>query len=459
MRIFIISLLYCSAAVSAGDWTNYTTANSGLAGNHVRAVIVDPQGNKWFGTDQGLSAYDGVKWLTYIHDDNQQTLADNSINDLAFETSSYGPELWIATDNGVSVMAIPSIDAVTKATPYRTDNTGLIDNKVTAAAVDPLRHERWFGTPNGVSRFSSSGWRNFSMSTVPILAWNDVTDIGIDVAGGWKYICTQNGIQEMNGVSRLRTKLDDVDAITSPSPYNVEWSGLYSSMVYSVFVDTDGTQWFGTAEGFAYHDTLETKAGWDQFTTAEGLINNVVTSLIKGSDQVVWVGTLGGLARFEYQLGEFGVESYKFTHYTTADGLVNNEVTDITFDLDGTLWIATANGVSHFSGVTAGVLSESDLHPREYFLNNNYPNPFNAGTTIRYATAAFGHVELTISNMYGQIVRGLVSAQQNSGDHAVSWDGRFSNGEAAPTGVYIVNLKVVAEGNLFSDSKKIVLVK
>ena len=83
--------------------------------------------------------------------------------------------------------------AVTKATPYRTENTGLLDNNVTSVAVDPLRHERWFGTPKGASRFSATGWRPFDLTTDPILAWTDVTCIGVDPDSGWKYFGTKEG--------------------------------------------------------------------------------------------------------------------------------------------------------------------------------------------------------------------------------------------------------------------------
>lgn len=459
MKYTLIFLIMFSFSLKAGDWTTYNTSNSGLAGNHVRSVLIDAQGNKWFGTDKGLSAFDGVKWATYTADSQKQTLADNSINDLAFEATGTGPELWIATDNGVSVMAIPAIDAVTKATPYRTDNTGLIDNKVTAAAVDPLRHERWFGTPQGLSRFSATGWRNFSMSTVPILAWNDVTSIGIDPAGGWKYIGTQNGIREMNGVARLRTSADDVDAISSPSPYNKEWSGLYSSDINAVFVDANGSQWYGTKEGFASHDTTETKAGWDQFTTDEGLIHNVVKVVVKGSDQVVWVGTLGGLSRFEYQLGEYGIETWKFTHYTTAEGLADNEILDLALDADGSLWICTANGISHFTGVTAGVAHKDETRPKAFGLVKNYPNPFNPTTTISYALPSNGHVELTINSIDGRSIRGLVSMNQGAGQHSVVWDGRLADGLAAPTGIYTARLRFDGTDAPITDSIKMLLVK
>ncbi|MDZ7370750.1 MAG: T9SS type A sorting domain-containing protein [candidate division KSB1 bacterium] len=452
-------ILILAGILQAGEWTTFTTANSGLAGNEVRCVAIDSKGVKWFGTDKGLSAFDGSRWITIRYEAGaKQTLADNAVNDLAVEQMAGGfDELWIATDNGVSVFGIESLDAVTKATPYRKDNTGLIDNKVTAVAVDPLRRERWFGTPFGVSRFNGVSWRSFSTATVPILAWDDVTSIGIDPPGGWKYIGTKNGRREMNGVARLLTSPNDVDAITSPSPYSKEWSGLYSTDVYAVFVDVDGTQWYGTDVGFAYHDTTETKAGWDNFTVDEGLIHNQVRAITKEKGQVVWVGTLGGLSRFEYQFGEYDIDVWKFTNYTTADGLADNRVYDIAIDADGSLWIATASGVSHFTGASA-VSQPKRQRPAAFGLVKNYPNPFNPETTIEYTLPSSGRVELAIYSADGRFITGLVSMRQTAGTHRVTWNGRNGSGAAIPSGVYYARLSFDGEP-AFVDVLKLVLVK
>lgn len=460
------TLLLCTSFVFGlflsgytNDWQSFTTSNSDLLSNNVNTIVIDNQGTKWFGTDKGLSAYDGNRWVAVTVDTNKQTLADNHINDLAFEITGYGPELWIATQNGVSVISISSLDAVTKATPYRTDNTGLIDNTVTCAAVDTVRHERWFGTPSGVSRFNGSDWRNFDTNSFPsALVWNDVTQIGVDADSGWKYICTKNGEDELNGVSRLRTSLEDVDAITAPSAYNVEWSGVYSKNVLSIFVDEDGSQWYGTDAGFSFHDTTETKAGWDIFTPDEGLIDNRVQAIHKSDDGMAWIGTAEGLDRFEYQLGQWGIETYTFTHFTTTDGLVGNNVKDIAQDLDGSLWIATDQGVSHYSGVTSVEKVETQI-VKTHGLYQNYPNPFNPTTTLSYSLKTPSHVELFICNMRGERVYGLVNTFQSAGDHHVSWHGTTRQSTPAPTGVYIAVLQLNNSETTLIDSKKIILVR
>ena len=460
MKLVLFTLIFTAASVlTAGDFTTFNTSNSGLGSNTVQAIVIDPNGVKWFGADNGLYAFDGAAWTTFVKDGNKQTLADNNIHDIAFEQASTGPELWIATENGASVMGIKALDAVTKATPYRTDNTDLLDNQVTAVAVDPVRGERWFGTHKGVSRFSASGWRNFTTESEPPLAWDDVTAIGVDPDSGWKYICTVNGGNDFNGVSRLRSAPDNVDAITAPSPYNVEWSGLYSANVTAIFIDADGTQWFGTDVGFAYHDTTETKAYWDIFTEDEGLINNDVRAVFKSDDGIAWIGTMGGLERFDYQFGEYGIEIYKFTHFTTADGLASNHVFDIAPDVDGSLWIATDNGVSHYTGKTKVEKKQQAVAAKSYGLIGNYPNPFNPSTTIAYSLRSNAHVSLHIINMNGEIICTLVSTNQAAGRHATNWNGRRTNGQPAPSGIYMAILETDTPTGLIRDSIKLLLVK
>ena len=149
MKIMRVSLLYfCFIMVfsQAQTWHSFTEENSDLINNDVRAVCIDEVGNKWFGTINGLTRFDGTTLTNYQTDTSKHTLADNRILDIAYELSSYGPEIFIATENGISVAGI-DVDALTFATPYRSDNPNVIltSNRVMAIEVDE-RHARWFGT-------------------------------------------------------------------------------------------------------------------------------------------------------------------------------------------------------------------------------------------------------------------------------------------------------------------------
>lgn len=77
----------------------------------------------------------------------------------------------------------------------------------------------------------------------------------------------------------------------------------------------------------------------------------------------------------------------------------------------------------------------------QFFLEGNYPNPFNPSTTIVYNLPEPIHVTLTIYNSLGQKVRTLVRSQQKAGLHSIVWNGTNQNGHQVASGVYIYRLK------------------
>jgi len=79
--------------------------------------------------------------------------------------------------------------------------------------------------------------------------------------------------------------------------------------------------------------------------------------------------------------------------------------------------------------------------PGHYFLYHNYPNPFNAGTEIRYDLPVQRHVKLTIYNLLGQMVKVLIDKNQEAKSYKIRWDGTDSRGEKVPTGLYLYRIE------------------
>jgi hypothetical protein len=93
--------------------------------------------------------------------------------------------------------------------------------------------------------------------------------------------------------------------------------------------------------------------------------------------------------------------------------------------------------------------------PDRWFLAENYPNPFNPATTIRFGLASPSHVELVIYNVLGGRVRTLDSRDYPAGEHALSWDGRDDRGRAVASGVYFYRL---VAGD-FDQARKMLLMR
>jgi hypothetical protein len=93
----------------------------------------------------------------------------------------------------------------------------------------------------------------------------------------------------------------------------------------------------------------------------------------------------------------------------------------------------------------------------ENSLAQNYPNPCNPNTTIRYAIRERGHVSLMIYDVAGRLIKTMVNEVQfpRAGGYAPTWNGTNENGEAVASGVYFYRL--VAKN--FAQTRKLVLIK
>lgn len=422
--IMLIVFVFAANAISS-EWRTYTKNNSGLSSDEVRAICIDSFGAKWFGTAGGLNRFDGDVWNTYTTEDK---LAGNTVNTIAFEITSYGPEIWVGTDGGVSVISVVP-DAVTIATPYTTENTGLISNMVTSAAVD-TGHVKWFGTDKGISTFTGRVWASYTIEN--LLTNNNILAIAA-AANGWLYFGT-NG----DGVNRC-------DGVSSASPYDTDWTSIGSNVVMAAHVASDGAKWFGTDNGVSRHIGNETKENWTTWTTAEGLSGNRVNAIAEDNSGRIWVGTDGGASMFDG-------ETWK--SLTVGDGLAGANVLSVGIDTNGSVWFGTDKGVSHYIPDGTSVAKDETM-PQNFAISGIYPNPFNPTTTIEYMIPNAGFIDVAVYSMTGQKIRSLLSEHRSAGVHSIVWDGRDDHGMQVSAGVYISALRA---GGMVTTGK-MVLVK
>ena len=78
--------------------------------------------------------------------------------------------------------------------------------------------------------------------------------------------------------------------------------------------------------------------------------------------------------------------------------------------------------------------------PLDFHLEDNFPNPFNSGTTISYQLAAPSRVSLVIYDIMGRRIRTLINNIQSQGKYQVKWDGKADNGKDVPSGIYVCRL-------------------
>lgn len=76
----------------------------------------------------------------------------------------------------------------------------------------------------------------------------------------------------------------------------------------------------------------------------------------------------------------------------------------------------------------------------DFVLEQNFPNPFNTSTQIRYTLARPGPVTVSIYDIQGRKVATLIEGNQGQGVQSVVWDGVDESGVAVPSGTYFVRL-------------------
>jgi len=99
--------------------------------------------------------------------------------------------------------------------------------------------------------------------------------------------------------------------------------------------------------------------------------------------------------------------------------------------------------------------TESEGIPTEFALHENYPNPFNPTTTLRFDLPEVSDMTLTIYNMLGQKVRTFDYHNTSAGYHSVTWDATNDLGQQVGAGVYIYQLQTKD----FVKTRKMVLLK
>ncbi len=137
--------------------------------------------------------------------------------------------------------------------------------------------------------------------------------------------------------------------------------------------------------------------------------------------------------------------------FTAINGNLGNlQVNCLKFMANGKLLAGTANGVYKYD-FNAGIDDEPQPLPNNFALLRNYPNPFNAQTTIQFELPKRDNVTLCIYDLTGQNLLKREFPNQPAGQNSLILDlGKY------PSGVYFITLSL-SEG--ISQSVKLTLLK
>jgi diguanylate cyclase (GGDEF)-like protein len=277
--------------------------SSGLPESSVNAITQTVDGYLWFGTQEGLARFDGVRFTVFTHR-KSPGLGSDYIQTLAADRDG---SLWIGTDSGLSHYR-PSATGSKGTFELLTSAGGLAGNSIAALCQD-AQGALWVGTDRGLSRIRSG--RIQSWSEKDGLPDPGIRGMVIDARGSL-WIATDKGLSRLeNGRFFTFTKHD----------------GLPNTTVTALAAGPDGSVWVATLA-----DHLAQIKNGRIMTSIQKLPWNEVTALHADRNGTLWIS-------FDHH-GIGRISGHKLDLYGASAGLPSNRCSNALFeDREGSLWI------------------------------------------------------------------------------------------------------------------------
>jgi ligand-binding sensor domain-containing protein/two-component sensor histidine kinase len=325
----------------------YTTVD-GLPRDLVVDIEFDSRGFLWVFTGDGVSRFDGTRFLTFTTDDG---LPDHRVNDL-LETR--GGEYWFATNRGLC--------RLNPRGPGPLCHVFNPEDQREPTAFTVLLEDRtgvWSGTTRGLFFLDRSGPEPRVRSV----------DLGIAVRGPSAVVSAL--LKDRQGavwVGFVGSGLIRLVEGRAPERYG-ERHGLPASEIESLFEDRDGRLWVGMRSHqrgglcLLVRDPDPSRPVVERvYGMADGLDSGWITAMYETRDGTTWVGTPASL--FQFVRSALPTRP-AFIDYSKRAGLCARELWGLAEDGQGNLWIASECGlVKVFSNRFTSFTTASGLgHP------------------------------------------------------------------------------------------------
>jgi len=348
-----------------------------LNSDTVFSMMIDRTGILWIGTlDEGINKLNPatLPFRYYRHDlTNPQSISSSKIGSFA-ETAD--GQILVGTWGG----GLNQFDPTTgQFKSYRHDPNDpfSLAGDVISALETQENGEVWIGyRGNGIDRFdlNTSSLTHYRRNLlVPTSLWNDeVMDLlhdGKDTL--W--------VATMAGLDRMDTSNGQ---FTHYVPDSSKANSLSHPAVISLYLDPQNQLWVGTWGGGLNRldlnnpdSNLPYLASFVQYkhdpNNPNSLDDDNVWAIYRSKSGVLWLGTQGGLNRFDPS-----TESFKV--FREPNGLQGEIVYGIMEDETGFLWLTTNNGLARFDPLTetfivydsSNGLQSNEFNPNAYLRNS-----------------------------------------------------------------------------------------
>ena len=329
------------------SFRNYTS-KEGLVNNSIICITEDAAGSIWFGTSGGgLSRLEGLSTLEYTED---QGLLDKKVYSA---TEDHDGNLWFGfQEGGIIKMEFDKLNPDHDAFIHYSIAQGLTSHDVLTMITDKNGH-LWFGSGNGLSRFDGKTITTFRTSQGMI--GNGVVSLKEDKKGNIWLGIYEEGLSIFDGKGFKH--------------YTTE-QGLLHNTVWSIHEDKEGTIWLATRGGLSRFDSKR----FVNFTKDQGLPDNKLSIVTQDRLGNLLIGSWGGGVSIirKNKLEELSKNNFAqagepiFENFSSANGLANDIVYGILEDEEGNIIIGTSNGLTLLKG-GLGDSNEIARNGIEYF--------------------------------------------------------------------------------------------
>ncbi|MFL6658710.1 MAG: two-component regulator propeller domain-containing protein [Massilia sp.] len=329
VALCLLCCLLCAGGMAAPPRTlrfEHLSVEQGLAQESVLAAVQDSDGFMWFGSQGGLSRFDGYR-ITNFHNivNEPRSLAHNWVRVLHVDQRG---RLWVGTDAGLDRYD-PLTQTFVHYLPDEPTRLGSGNRHITAILADGV-HGLWLGTKDGLQHFDMETgrfkhWHNVTGDPASLVD-GQVTALALE-PGGRLWVGTNGGLDSMDkGAAGF---------VHHPAIGNE----VKSNQITSLVVDKDRSLWIASVGGLDVWPLAGGPSARRRLAEAQGLRPGHITLVFQDGDANLWVGSMTeGLYLWQPQAGRFA----NYRHLTgDSHSVADNQISALYRDRVGTFWVGT----------------------------------------------------------------------------------------------------------------------
>ncbi|MBB2149459.1 hybrid sensor histidine kinase/response regulator transcription factor [Pedobacter gandavensis] len=337
-----IGTYYGGVNVSMAHDTDFKTIQyneqlAGISHNVVSSIIADKNDNLWIGTEGGGLNYLDLRTQRFTNYKLKASDPGSLGSDLVKVIyKDRGGDIWVGTHGGGLNLFDPHTRTF-KRFFINGDNIKVTRSELVALLEDH-KGAFWTGSQTGIRIFTKASGQLKPYPELPVLRSIQNNNIKVLFEDSKQNIW----IASTKGLFLLSKNRQQLQSFKLPQGSNsVNNNANYINCIQE---DAKGNIWVGLYYGGLSKYDGEKKRFIKTYTTADGLPNNNVVGILEDVDQLLWISTSNGLARFN-------PKSQVFLTYTTSDGLAGDEFNYNSFfkAKNGDLYFGGYNGLSYFS--------------------------------------------------------------------------------------------------------------